>query len=111
MKIIALTILGPNDKPISINGPRGIQTGGLDSAANAIRTLIAFAIVFAIVFALFMFIYAGWQWMTSAGDKQKLQQARQRITYAIIGLIVVFISFFIINILGQFFGVNLLRLP
>ncbi len=111
MKIIALTISGPNGNPISIQGPKGIQTGGLDSLGNIITTLLALLITFAIVFSLFMLIYAGWQWMTSAGDKQKVQQARQRITFVIVGLIVVFISFFVLSILGRFLGVNLLKLP
>jgi multisubunit Na+/H+ antiporter MnhB subunit len=67
-------------------------------------------IVFAIVFALFMLIYAGWQWMTSSGDKQKLQQVRQRIAYILVGLVVVFASFLVISLIGNFFGTNLLNL-
>ncbi len=111
MKNLALSITQPNGAQIPIQGPRGIQAGGLGSFENAIVLIVGFLITLAIVFSLFMLIYAGWQWMTSSGDKQKVHQARQRITYTIIGLIVVFISFFILNVLGRFLGVNLLKLP
>lgn len=111
MKLIALSILGPDKQSIKVQGVNGIPTGGLDTLIKAIRTGIAFIILFAIVFGLIILIYSGWQWMTSAGDKQKIQQARQRITFVIVGLVVVLISFFVLSILGRFLGVNLLKLP
>ena len=45
--------------------------------------------------------------MTSAGDKQKIASAKQRMTYALVGLIVVFLSFFIVNFVTGFFGINI----
>ena len=111
MKIISLSIDNLEGVPVKISTPRGIPTGGINTLADIITTLLGLIITFAIVFSLFMLIYAGWQWMTSAGDKQKVQQARQRITFVIVGLIVVFISFFVLSILGRFLGVNLLKLP
>jgi fatty acid desaturase len=48
----------------------------------------------------------GFEWIFSQGDKQKVAQARQRLTMSVIGLILIFLSFMIINILYGFF-----RLP
>ena len=55
-------------------------------------------------------VIGGMQWITSGGDKTKLEAARKRITYAIIGLIVALMSFLIVNILGYLFGVKLLNI-
>ncbi len=111
MKLIALSIMGPDKQPIKVQSVSGMPTGGLDTLIKAIKTGLAFITLFAIVFGLIILIYSGWQWMTSAGDKQKVQQARQRIGFTIVGLVIVFISYFILNILGVYFGVNLLKLP
>jgi hypothetical protein len=55
--------------------------------------------------ALFYLIWGGLSWITSEGDKQRLAQARTRIVFAIIGLIIVFLAYLIVNIvLGFFFG-------
>jgi len=53
-----------------------------------------------------MLILGGFEWIFSQGDKQKVAQARQRLTMSVIGLILIFLSFMIINILYGFF-----RLP
>jgi hypothetical protein len=50
-----------------------------------------------------MLIWGGFDWITSEGDKQKVANARQRLAMAIIGLIVVFLSFMIVNIVSTFF--------
>ncbi len=40
--------------------------------------------------ALFVIIFSGYTYITSAGDKNKLEQASKMLTYAIIGLVVAF---------------------
>jgi len=53
-------------------------------------------------------IFGGFKWLTSGGDKGAVQAAREHIIAAIIGLVIIFLSYFILNILLQFFlGVNL----
>lgn len=59
---------------------------------------------FAIILALGIIVWAGVRWITSQGDKQKLQDARNKITYAIAGLIIVLLAFLIVNTIGSFFG-------
>lgn len=106
MKELALSISG---EEISVNP--GVPTGGLDKLAEIIQTAIALSFFFAIVVALFVLLLSGFQWMFSGGDKQKLQQARSRITYAIVGLALVFLSLLIIQFLGDFFGIIILDIP
>lgn len=47
--------------------------------------------------ALIFLIIGGFKWITAGGDKTKVEAARSTIVGAIIGLIVVFLSFFVIN--------------
>jgi len=106
MKYLSLTIDSPNGS-VQIQGSSGIPTGGLDKLIDILQAFIYLFFTFAIVFALLVLIYSGWLWMTSAGDKQKIASAKQRMTYALVGLIVVFLSFFIVNFVTGFFGINI----
>jgi uncharacterized membrane protein len=64
--------------------------------SNVIRA----ALVFVGVIALLFIIYAGFSFVTSGGDPKKVQGARQTMTFAIIGLIVVLLSFAILFFIG-----------
>lgn len=75
--------------------------------SNAFIIMIVICIVLALIFVLL----GGIQWIQSGGDKNKVQAARQKLTWAIGGLIVALVSFFIVSIIGYVFGVNLLDFP
>jgi hypothetical protein len=74
--------------------------GGI--VGSAVQLLFAVAVVV----ALFYLIYGGFRWLISTGDKAKVTEAREHIVAAIIGLVVIFLSYFIINLLLGFFGVG-----
>lgn len=59
-----------------------------------------------IILALFYLIWGGFDWLTSGGEKQGITKARDKIFYAIIGLIVAFVSYLIVNIITNFFRIN-----
>ncbi len=106
MKELALQLPGGNSFTTS-----AVPTGGASTLASIINVGLDLAVIAAIFVCLFVLILGGFQWILSQGDKQKVAQARQRIAFSIIGLIVVFTSFMIITILYTFFGVttNILR--
>lgn len=61
------------------------------------------------VAALLVFAYLVWggiQWITSGGDKGKTEEARNKITAAIIGLAVVAASYAIFLLVVSFLGVS-----
>lgn len=84
----------------------GIPTGGQGKLIDILQAFIYLFFIFAIIFALLVLIYSGWLWMTSAGDKQKIATVKQRIVYALVGLAVIFLSFFIVNFVTSFLGIN-----
>ncbi len=102
MKQLALSI---NETPIpSLSGipSGGFGTSGVGIIQVALNILFALATVAALAFI----ILAGIQWVISGGDKQKIQSARNRLIYSIIGLIVITLSFFIVRVvIDLIFGV------
>lgn len=75
---------------------------------NALPSLLTFILIAAVVITLAYLIWGGIKWIMSGGDKGNVETARNTIVAAVIGLIIVFLSWFIINfILTTFFGSGL----
>jgi TRAP-type C4-dicarboxylate transport system permease small subunit len=64
-------------------------------------------IVAAIVF-FFILVIGGIRWITSGGDKANTEAARNQITAALVGLVIVFAAWAIIQLLQTFFGINII---
>ena len=47
--------------------------------------------------ALIMFIYGGFTWMLAAGNQQAVQKGKDILTWATVGLIVIFASYALVN--------------
>lgn len=62
------------------------------------------------VVAIFLIVYSGFQYVTSGGDKEKLDNARKRLTYAILGLVFITLSFLVVTFIAQFTGLNVTQL-
>lgn len=106
MKLLALTLPGGK----SITAPGGLPSylsGGLyTSGRSIIQTSITLLFVFGILLTIIFIIYAGIEWILSGGDKEKIQKARARITYTLIGLLVLVASFFIVQTIIFLLGGN-----
>lgn len=58
--------------------------------------------------AFFAFlVWAGVDWLTSGGDKTKVESAQKRISSALIGLTIVASSYAVYMVVLDFFGINL----
>lgn len=108
MEELALRIPGIGGGSTTVSALGGIPTAGYYSwnFPTIIQTFFTILIIVSIILALLFLILGAFSWITSEGDKQKLAQAKQRITFSIIGLVVVFLSFFIINVIYYFFRVS-----
>lgn len=107
MKLLSLSINGPDGSPITINGVGGIPTGGIDSLSKILQLGYSLAIIIGILFCLYVLIMSGRQYVMSGGDKQKMEKIRNRLSYAIVGLVIIFLSYFIISVLTNFFGFSI----
>ena len=95
----------PAAPDLAINKPDNVQItniGTLIQGAVQGALLIAALLVFAYL------IWGGIQWITSGGDKGKTQEARDRITAALVGLAVVASAWAVMLIIQYFFGISVL---
>lgn len=97
--------------PIDLT-PEGTQWANLPSItfASIISALIAFVMIVAALIFFFMLVLGGIKYITSGGDKGQTEAARGQITAALIGLVIVFAAWAIVNLVNVFFGVNILHL-
>lgn len=107
MKLIALTIEAPNPSatPITIQTPTNVP-GDAGIIGNVPVFIITILITFVIVAAVAMIIFSGIQWVVSSGDAKKIEGARNRLTYAIIGLVIALAAVFIVGTTIQLLGGN-----
>jgi hypothetical protein len=74
-----------------------------------IANVIFWAISLAGTVALFMIIFAGYKLLFAGGDSKAVDGARKTLTYAILGLILIFLSFMILSAIGSITGVSCLQ--
>lgn len=79
-------------------------TGFASDAGVLINAVLTFVMVIAALLVFLYLIWGGIQWITSGGDKGKTEEARNKITSAIIGLIVLAASYAILLIALRFLG-------
>jgi hypothetical protein len=69
-----------------------------------INGVLSFVMVIAALMVFLYLIWGGIEWITSGGDKGKTETARNKITSAVIGLIVVAASYAILTLALNFLG-------
>ena len=80
----------------------------INSDLGTFITRVFSAIIIVAGIATFVYmIYGGVQWITSGGEKDKIKEARDKITQAIIGLAVVVSAWAIFRLIDYFFGIGI----
>ena len=80
------------------------------SLGKLISNLVGALFIAGFLLTFMMLIIGGIQWITSGGDKQALEKARNGITNAIMGLVIVGAAYAVMTLVGQFFGINITNL-
>ena len=91
----------------NVNQFSGLCNLNANNLGGIVGAAVTFILIIAVLIALFFLIWGGISWITSGGDKAKVAAARSRITYAIIGLVVTLVAFFIVSVVGYIFNVPL----
>lgn len=84
------------------------QVATLDCIAPILANVVFWLLVFAGVVALVLIIYSGIKFITSSGDQKQVEGARKILTYAILGLILILLSFAIVRFIAETTGVTCL---
>jgi TRAP-type C4-dicarboxylate transport system permease small subunit len=94
--------------PVPSTGQSG--NAGVTFLQKFIPAAISLGLLVGVVIFFFILIIGGIQWISSGGDKQSVEAARGKVTNAIIGLVILFAVFAIIQLLNTFFGIHILNL-
>jgi hypothetical protein len=92
---------GVNGGDITVDG-----SGYATNVGTVISSVLSFVMVLAALLVLMYLVWGGIEWITSGGDKGKTESARNRITAAVIGLIVLAAAYAIFNLVISFVGLN-----
>lgn len=91
-------LIDPGDNPANIAS----ATGEEGSIRALVRTIVNFFLFFLGMVAVIMVIYGGTLYVTAAGNDDQVGKAKNVIMYAVVGILVILISFALINtVLGS----------
>jgi hypothetical protein len=100
-----LTILDttqPTPMNISLSGPTGFTYTNIASVVNG---SIKYIFAAAGIGLLLILIFGGFTLLTSAGDAKKLESGKNQITNGLIGFLIVFVAFWIVQLVAHIFGI------
>src|SRR4030042_2801944 len=89
---------------VPISDPLG---GKFSSLGDIINTLIPYIFALAGLALLLVLIWAGFEMMTSAGDPKKMESAKGRLTGAVLGFVIIFVAYWLVQILEVIFGLKI----
>ncbi len=100
MRVLAQNLTFPGG---SVSGPPGLSVTNIGGLIGNVIPIVLGLTGFAL---LLMIISAGLTLMTSAGDAKKTESGKQRLTWAIVGFLVVFSAYWLVQILAHIFGLT-----
>ncbi len=86
------------------------KKSGVGFFQSFIPNLVTLGLIIGVLFFLFILIIGAIQWISSGGDKNALEEAKKKITNAIIGIIILFSVFALLKVIENFFGISILTL-
>jgi hypothetical protein len=101
-------------QPETNAGVKVTTQSGAQLLGIIIQNFLTLIYAVASIGVLIMFVWGATEWILSGGDKEKIAAARKRIVNALIGLVLLALTFVILGVMSQITGINLLgdiRLP
>lgn len=87
-----------------IDGAEGVAT--LQCLVPLFENIVKAVVAFGGIALLLMLLIGGFNFLFSAGDPKKLEQARGTISQAVIGLVIMSAAYVIIALIGKFTGIE-----
>jgi len=98
----------------TIEGPGILGKFGLDINSvidlfnKVISNIIAILTIVGGLWFILMFIIGAFSWLTAGSDKTAVENAQKKLTHAVIGLVIVVVAIFLIDLLGRLLGLEIL---
>ena len=94
----------------SVNIDVPTPTHSVISVGELIGKTVGAAIIIAAILAFMYLVWGGIEWISSGGDKAGMESARNKITAAFVGLVIVVAAFAVMKLVGTFFGFDITNL-
>ena len=88
MFMFATINLNFGETAIENNLPGASDASGGEGFGLLLNQLLSIALTIGVIAVLLFLIWGGIEWITSGGDKSKTEKARDKITQAVIGLVI-----------------------
>ncbi len=109
----ALKLPGTNGGQTSVNYPAEFKgfifQGGKGNLGTILSNAFPLILAAAGIGLLLMILGAGYTFLTSAGDAKKTEQAKQQLTFAIVGFIIIFAAYWVVQLVGTIFGLDIIN--
>lgn len=90
---------------LTVAQPQGVR---ITDVGVLISAIVGTLLILAALMAFLYLIMGGIQWITSGGDKTHMEEARNKITHAIVGLIIVGAAWAVMVLVQNFLGINVI---
>lgn len=108
-ELIAQQIILPGTNPTPIQGAIPTTSPGVyrfTTLGSIVGELLKYIFPIAGSLMFVFIIIAGFQWITSSGDPKKVESARNRMTYAILGFVLLIASYWLARIVQVILSPN-----
>lgn len=98
-----------NGTPVEIRGPIPTDSPGhyrFGSLGDIINMAISYLFPLAGIILFIFIVLGGFELLTSAGDPKKVESARNKITYAVIGFVLLIVAYWLTKIVNQILSPN-----
>lgn len=85
---------------------RAVVEGEKLDIGNIVSTLLPYLFSLAGLLLLLYLLFGGFQLMTSGGDPKKIQEAKGKLTNALVGFIIVFVAYWLVQIIASVLGLG-----
>lgn len=105
-----MKVFAAGDPTINIVSPTsgGAALFKINDVGQLISAAVGVLLILSALLAFFYLILGGIQWITSGGDKTNMEAARNKITHAIVGLIIVGAAWAMMVLVQNFLGFQII---
>lgn len=86
-----------------ISNPPGLSAGKFTNLSGFVSEIFVVIIYISAFLAFYFFIWGAFNYIMAQGQKENLAKAKERIRWALIGLIVVLLSYTLARFIGEIF--------
>ncbi|MFA6304631.1 MAG: hypothetical protein WCV73_04385 [Patescibacteria group bacterium] len=107
LPVNALLAITPDERFRNLADKSGFDTNVSITKITIVTEIITYALGFVALFFLIMILYSGYQWMSAGGNDETIEQAKSRMKNAILGFVVIMISYSLALLVISFFNASI----